>query len=371
MDRAWLLDDRPSQVEFAVQSKAGRTTVHVISPAPRAAWQRLQRHDPEALPSQSPEWLDCLCALKGYRDASRLYTFSDGQQLLLPLVKRQGLPGPLAVQASLPHAWGMGGVLSSRDLHADHLRAVFEDLSRTPFLSTSLLPNPRHAALWRAAAPASAMTIPRHAHVIDLEGGFDRVWCERFSKTTRRMIRKAEKLGVVVECDTTSRLAPIFYKLHRLSVDRWAAQQNEPRWLAHLRAEVRDPLSKIEHIAQAMGAASRIWVAWHEGVPIAASLVLLSSNADDIMGAMDKPRAAATGANDLLLKLAIEDACASGARYYHLGESGESVGLAQFKERFGARAYPYHEYRLERLPISRWDRGLRGIVKRAIGFKDA
>jgi lipid II:glycine glycyltransferase (peptidoglycan interpeptide bridge formation enzyme) len=99
--------------------------------------------------------------------------------------------------------------------------------------------------------------------------------------------------------------------------------------------------------------------------------MLIGTNSDEIMGAMDKPLAAPVNANDLLQKAVIEHACRAGCRYHHLGESGESVGLAQFKERFGAQAYPYEEYRLERLPVSRLDMGLRGVVKRAIGFKDA
>lgn len=233
-----------------------------------------------------------------------------------------------------------------------------------------MLPNPRQGPLWAAAKPAYVRSLPRRAHVLDLEGGFERVWRERFSKTTRRMVRKAERLGVTVTCDTTGRLAPVVYRLRRAAVARWAARQHEPRWLAHLRAELRDPQSKLQHLARVMGSALRIWVAWRCGEPIAASLVLVGSNADDILAVMDASKAAATGANDLLLRLSIEDACNAGCRYYHLGESGASVGLARFKERFGAHAYPYEEFYVERLPLNQLDRGLRGAVKRVIGFRD-
>jgi len=214
------------------------------------------------------------------------------------------------------------------------------------------------------------MAIPRRAHVLDLGGGFDRVWREQFSKTARRMVRKAEQAGVVIECDTTGRLVPVFYDLHRRSVDRWAEQQREPKWLAHWRANQRDPLGKLEHIARYMGDACRVWVAWQGDHPVATSLVLLNGNADDMMGAMDKERSAPVQANYLLLRHTIEDACRRGCQWYHLGESGASQGLATFKEHFGAEAYDYEEYRHERLPLSRLDRGLRGVVKRAIGFKD-
>ena len=53
-----------------------------------------------------------------------------------------------------------------------------------------------------------------------------------------------------------------------------------------------------------------------------------------------------------------------------MGESGAAEGLARFKERFGAVAVPYGEYRLERLPITGADRALRRVVKRIVGFRD-
>jgi hypothetical protein len=111
-------------------------------------------------------------------------------------------------------------------------------------------------------------------------------------------------------------------------------------------------------------------VAWLDGQPAAAIVVLKGTNADDILGAMNKELAASTGANALLHRLAIEDACLSGCRYYHMGESGSSAPLARFKSGFGAKAYPYAEYRLERIPITTVDTHLRNIVKRLLGFKD-
>jgi len=233
-----------------------------------------------------------------------------------------------------------------------------------------LLPNPRQGKLWQAAQPSSVIDIPRRAHIINLEGGFDYVWQKRFTAGARNFVRRAEKANLRVECDTTGRLVPIFYELFRRSVDRWAEQQHEPRWLAQWRAEQRDPLHKLEHIAQHMGEACRVWVAWQGSQPAASILAVFGHNADYMMGAMDKELAAPTRASYLLQKLAIEEACRAGCHLYHMGESGASAGISQFKERFGAQAYPYNEFRIERFPLSRLDRGLRSMVKRAIGFKD-
>jgi lipid II:glycine glycyltransferase (peptidoglycan interpeptide bridge formation enzyme) len=268
----------------------------------------------------------------------------------------------------------MGGLIAAQPIHAEHVTFILTDLARLPYARISIRPNPRLGDVWAAATShirTGLAAIPRLAHVLDLDGGFDEVWTKRFSGQTRKTVRKAEKSGIVVECDTTGRLMPVFYDLLRLSFDRWAARQREPALLARLRGHQRDSLEKFRVIARSLKDACRVWVAWINGQPAAAIVVLQYHNVNDARGAMDKDLVAQTGANDLIQKLAIEAACQSGCRYYHMGESGSSAGLAHFKERFGAVPYPYAEYYLERFPFTRLDRGLRTLVKKLIGFKDA
>ncbi len=245
------------------------TPFRITTPAPREVWHRLLKADPEAVPYQSPAWMDSICALGGFEDASRLYEASDGRQFVLPMARRKGLPTILTVAASQPNGWGMGGILTSGDFDVADAKAVFEDLSRLPYLRMALRPNPRLGDVWAAAAPPGTISIPRSAHVIDLDGGFDRVWSERFARNTRTNVRKAERSGVVVESDTTGRLVPVFYDLLQASFDRWAQKQHEPRALARFRGRRRDPLKKFEAIVESMRGAAKIWVAWVDGRPAA------------------------------------------------------------------------------------------------------
>ncbi|MCB1328618.1 MAG: GNAT family N-acetyltransferase [Maritimibacter sp.] len=321
------------------------------------------------MPTQAPEWTDCICSYAAYRDASRYYRFANGQEIVVPLVRRSWTTGSLAIRGSLPFAWGYGGLLSRYPVTPDEAARVVGDLGGAGF-SLRVCPNPTQAALWRGAMPKRAAATARRCHILDIEGGFEAVWRDRFLGKTRRKIAKAQRLGVQVTRDTTGEAAAIFYELYRRSLERWAVRQNEPLWLARRRAALRDPRCKILHIARFMGEACRVWVASHEGRPVAASLVLVGRNADDIMCAMDKDLAAPINANDLLLRHSIEDACQSGCTQYHFGESGTSVGLAQFKERFGAVPVAYEDYRLERVPMSRAGSLARAVVKKAIGFKD-
>ena len=265
----------------------------------------------------------------------------------------------------------MGGVIASTDLSPDRLKMVIHDIRNLPYLRLSVRPNPRRANIWAdtmASQPVNSQS--RLAHAIDLSGGFDHVWAKRFSKETRSRIRKAEKSCIEVKCSSNGDLVPVLYDLLETSVVRWAKKQHEPEVLARWRFHQRDPVEKFHVIAKSMGEKCRIWAAWIDGQPVASLMVLLGKNANDSRNAIDREALGSSGANDLILKLSIEDACRFGCRYYHLGESGGSSSLAHYKERFGADPYSYHEYYFEKVPLTRLDTGLRTLVKKTINFKD-
>ena len=95
-------------------------------------------------------------------------------------------------------------------------------------------------------------------------------------------------------------------------------------------------------------------------------MVLFGGNAHYTRGAMDKDLAGPTRASFLLQRLAIEDTCKAGCRYYNMGATGTSDTLVRFKSHFGALPYNFSEYRFERLPFTRIETRLRDIVTRKI-----
>jgi hypothetical protein len=348
---------------------APRDVVAVTTPAPPGAWREVVDSDAGALLSQTPEWTSALCDSGHYQDASRLYELRGGRRAVLPLFRRRGPVSGLGVEASLPAGCGIGGIVASGGVRPTDIAAVFNELAQRRTLRTSVAPNPLHSEAWKAAAPPGAVVVPRLAHVLSLEGGFGQVWKHNFKGTARTAVRKAQRSGLTVQRDTCGELVDVFYELFERSLDRWADQQHEPRWLTRVRGRRRDPIEKFRAMAS-VGDGCRIWVAFKDERPAAGILVLQGRNAHYTRGVMDKEIAGPTRANYLLHSLAVEEACAAGCRWYHMGESGHSRSLAQFKTRFGARPYPYAQYHLERLPLTAADRRLRSAVKRAIGFRD-
>jgi hypothetical protein len=336
---------------------------------PHDVWREVLASDPAALVSQTPEWIAAVGDGGRWEDATRLYELPGDRLAVLPMLRRRGLPRRWGIEASLPPACGIGGLVATGGVRPEDVATVFADLAARPLLRTSLAPNPLQAQAWAAARPAGCVAVPRLAHVLELDGGFDAVWKHSFAGTARTAVRKAERSGLTVRRDVSGELVEVFYELFDRSLRRWAGQQHEPEWLTRLRGRYRDPVHKFRSIAS-MGETCRIWAAFKDDRPAAAILVLQGANAHYTRGAMDKELAGPTRANYLLHSLAIEEACAAGCRHYHMGETGESESLAQFKSRFGARPHRYDQYHLERVPLTAADRRLRVVVKSAIGFRD-
>ena len=336
-------------------------------------WRAALDADPEAVVSQSPEWVATACADGTLVDRTAAVGRGD-RELVLPLVRRRRAPSQLARAGSMPAAWGYGGIVGRPDV--DDVRDALRDLAATGWLQTVIRPLPDADPLWRRASDdvraegVRIVRIPRRAHVVDLDGGRDAVW-GALSSSRRRGVRKAEKAGLEVVDSDDGRLLDDYHHLFEQSVLRWAEHQREPASLARARARRRDPKEKLRRLMTLPGGRSRVSIAYLAGEPVAGVVVLQDRNAHYTRGAMDKERASATNANDLLMWRAIEYAVDGGCRRFHMGESGTSANLASYKERFGARAVDYGEYRVERLPLTAVDQRLRRVVKAAVGFRDA
>jgi hypothetical protein len=342
----------------------------VTSPAPRDVWAEVVAADPGALPEQTPEWTDAVCAVEGCSDASRLYEFVDGRRIVLPLVRRSGLRGVGGQLWSFPQGWGIGGPAGA-GLDAGAVEAIAADLHSLRVARVALRVDPLEASLWEGVNGPGVTVLPRLAHVLPL---FDSPaeHLAAMSKTTRRKIVRAQRDDLRVEVDTTGALLGDHYSMYLKSVERWAERQHEPLWLARWRAERRDSIAKLQAMATFLGPERfRLVVAYADDRPAASTIVLLGPVTRDTRAALDRDVAAQKNASEAVQWRAIQEAYAYGSTHYNMGESGTSASLARYKEHFLAQPVPYAEYRFERVPLTRADVAARSLVKRAIGFKDA
>ncbi|MFB7243773.1 GNAT family N-acetyltransferase [Streptomyces populi] len=354
--------------ELLIDTPAG--LARVTTPAPRDVWWELAGKDPDTNPSQTPLWLDCLCATGPYRDASRLYEFERGRRLVLPLVGRRRRPRILDAEESWPAQWGIGGPVCPESVSPAEARAVFADLARLRALRVAVRLRPADQAVWADAATGFSLE-PHMTQMVDLDGGFGAVWERRIGRRMRREVRRAERSDVEVEVDRTGRLVPVFYDLYRKSIVRWAEQQHEPLALARRRRTREFPEKRLAEVAARLGDGCAIWMAWRAGEPAGACIVLRhGGHAKMWRSAMDRELAHPVRAVPLLYRLAIEDACEASCRTFDMGESAPRSSLAEFKAGFGAESFRSPRLLRERLPVSAADRRLRTAVKRLIRFQD-
>lgn len=343
----------------------------VTSPVPRPVWESLVHSDPDALVTQSLAWRDAVFADGRYQDVSRLYEFASGEQVAVPLARPRWLPPWAAMAASWPRDWGVGGpICADGSISTAQAAAVLADLAphRTRAVEVQL----------RQGADRAWLSEARHfqveegaCHVLDLAGGFSGIWQHSFRGTARTAIRKAERSGLDVEVDRSGRLIPVFWNLYERSIQRWSTTQHEPLWLTRWRTVRSTPPRMLSAVARQFGADFAIWVARSAGVPVAAIIVLRSGAYTKYWrGAMDKDLATPVRANEFLHRLAIEEACQDGFRFYDMGRSRPGSPLAGFKEKLGATPRSFHTLHAERLPVRPVARFSRDTVKRVIRFQD-
>jgi CelD/BcsL family acetyltransferase involved in cellulose biosynthesis len=320
--------------------------------------------DPNAVATQSPQWLDSLCRARGYRDSSRLYELPDGRTLILPLVSRTAAAVRITLD-SWPYGWGYGGVLvSGGRFTAADARVVLADLSRQPVLRTTVVPTPHTAAEWEMAAPRYARRLPYLTQILDLDGGFDTVWSKRYRSQVRRCVRRAERAGLDIRMDHGGAVVETFAALYRESVDRWATQRGQPLPLARFLARCRDRAGQLAVVSNALGESCEIWSAHYRGEPVAVRVSLrFGEHSIGWLAASDSDLARETLANYLLSSNAIEHACHTGARYFNMGESDPGSGVERYKTYFGPRSVEYDALRFERLPITPAGLRLRSTVQ--------
>ncbi len=348
-----------------------RPVLNVVSPAPREIWAGLLASGRMATPYQTPAWLDAVCSVGSYADASRLYELSGGRQFVLPMVRRMSRPQRLAIEESMPGAWGTGGLVSAAPVAAGDVTAVWADLDACPAARFRIRPDYLNAGPWDAAErPSGVNVIINVKHVLDLDGGFRRVWQDRFKNSVRNAVRKAERSGLTVECDSSVQLMADYYLLYLNWHARRARERGMPAALMRWRASRLEPFKKFQVVAELLGDACRVWLARLDGQPVAALITLIHGTyALAWRSYSDRELAGPVRANTLLQRLAIEDACRAGCRYYDLGWSDDVASLMAFKNRLGARPQRFPVYTLDRLPFARvedWQRHTKKAMKQLL-----
>jgi FemAB-related protein (PEP-CTERM system-associated) len=210
-----------------------------------------------------------------------------------------------------------------------------------------------------AVSTKVSMTVP-------LDGGADVVW-EGFSRKHRKNVRRAQQEDLEIRSGGMELLDPFYHLMER----SWRA--------------LGTPLYRKDYFAgilERFGSDILLFVAYHEGAPVATALNgLFGDTVEGIWAAVD-PAHRKLQPNYVLYWAMIQHVAESGFRRFHLGRSTADSGAAQFKARWNAAPEPlfwnYHLVGAGELPNlnpdnPRYDLAIRAwrklplVVTRAVG----
>jgi hypothetical protein len=189
---------------------ADSTHFTVSSPVPRDVWESLFKSDQDAVVTQSLAWHDAVLASDVYKDASLLYEFPSGRQVVLPMVQRRRRTPLEPVASSWPRRWGVGGPISGGgQVDPAEAAAVLNNVARRDILGVDIHISQSCNPVWlREAHQFRIIEEPRY--VLDLAGGFDEIWRHKFRGNVRTPVRKAERSDLDVEMDRSGQLLEVF-----------------------------------------------------------------------------------------------------------------------------------------------------------------
>ncbi|HEX5132396.1 MAG TPA: GNAT family N-acetyltransferase [Candidatus Krumholzibacteria bacterium] len=174
-------------------------------------------------------------------------------------------------------------------------------------------------------------------HVLDLRGGFDTVWRERFDKPRRRRVRRAEEKGVEVRRAGGEADIHGFLQVYRQRLDAWDSGEGHPERLFH------------DLVARGGDGRVRMFVAVHAGEVVGGHLNLYHGRSVIAWYGMASAAGDELNAGTLLYAHCIRDACDGGYEDYNLGASLGKESLIAYKESLGGVARHYRIIRRRRL----------------------
>jgi len=169
-------------------------------------------------------------------------------------------------------------------------------------------------------------------HLVDLAGGFERIWEGVFEKSKRRQTRKAMKEGLTVAETRSAGDVSMYYDIYAGRVDAWRERFRYPRRLF------------ADLVAGGAGNV-RLFLARRGDDLLGGHLNFYFKESVVAWNGVVRDTADGTQASTLLYAECLRHACENGYRAYNLGSSLGKRSLVDYKESLGGVAYRYRTLR--------------------------
>jgi len=281
--------------------------------------------------SQTPRFGEAMArAFQEYVCEPWMFDFSDGRRALLPLVRVRQWPLGLRCFEGAPFGLSGAPIVAGGPLGRRHVDALFEQL-KPDTLRINTGATIRGA--WPVAEAAGIFEAMEYSsHVLELEGGMETIWANRFTAKVRNQCRSAMRKGVEVRQATGPNDFERYYAIYASAARGWGYAM--PPY----------PTSLFRELAALLGQGVDLKLACVAGRPIAGVLLLHGRSSTLYWNAAMLKEFGSYSPHNALLQAAIEDACRAGMKQFDFGSSGSLESVRAFKESFGARPVKYWNY---------------------------
>jgi lipid II:glycine glycyltransferase (peptidoglycan interpeptide bridge formation enzyme) len=277
---------------------------------------------------QSPEWAQVYeKAFPECKIATKLFTFDDGVQVLLPLVKTTHIFGFKTLE-SLPWGW-YGGFLWNRKPNETQLQQILKKLLTRKVLYLEICPSPWDSENHELLESSRLEKKPRFTHVLELSAGHQWVWENKFDPNSRKGVRKAIKNGVTIVPINDIAHIKIYYDIYLDSARRWGLPKSKVI-----------PLQYFENMFQLGGDRAKFSLVRHGNKYITGGITVYDRNGCSYLHESMLKEYGYYYPNYLLRDMLIEDACARDCRFFNFGGSVSSI-YEKVKESWGAEKLEY------------------------------
>jgi CelD/BcsL family acetyltransferase involved in cellulose biosynthesis len=300
--------------------------LHEIDPLSDSRWADLVERCDLSSVFHTPQWLDALRRTYGYQPVA----FTDAPA---------GEPLKNGLLFCRVRSWMTGRRLVSLPF-SDHCEPLVEGGETLHRIVELLKPLMRREGRYTELRPlTSVLTIDGFSraavychHAIDLRADLQTVYAGFHKNHVQRTIRKALRMGVAVEVGRSSALLTDFYALHRLTRRRHGLPVQ--------------PLSWFQNLLISLGDRTSIFMARHEGLPIASILTTRHKKTLVYKYGCSNAAKHRFGGPSLLFWTAIQRAKEQDLVEFDLGRSDwDDLGLLAYKDHLGARRTTLNYYR--------------------------
>jgi lipid II:glycine glycyltransferase (peptidoglycan interpeptide bridge formation enzyme) len=264
--------------------------------------------------------------------ATKLFTFEDNVQVLLPLVRTKYKFGFKTLE-SLPWSW-YGGFIYDKKPNQVQVRQILEHIISKKVLLLQICPSPWDSQNRELLQNSGLEKRPVTAKVMDLSAGYQWIWENRIKHNCRKGVRKAIKSGVTMTPITDVTQIKDYYRIYLDSAQRWG-----------LPGKKRIPLVYFESLFQTGGDRVKFYLMKYKNKFISGGIVSYDSNSCAYLHEVFLKEYGSYCPNNLLRSRLIENACNRNCRYFNFGTSeGVAPGVRASKEYWGTEELNYAQY---------------------------